>query len=1716
MAGLHFPITADNSNFMTAIHEVTTSVRDASRQIEADGGNIDKVISRIKTGLASIGAGWGFKEIAGVVANTRGEFQQLDVAFKTMLGSEEKAATLMSQLVRTAAITPFDLQGVANGAKQLLAYGVSADEVNKRLTQLGDIASGLSIPLNDLVYLYGTTITQGKMFTQDLRQFQGRGIPIADELAKQFGVAKEKVGELVTAGKVGSKEFIAAIDAMTGPGSKFGGLMEEQSKTITGQISNIEDAFDTMLNEIGKSQQGLISGTLDVTSTLIENWQTVLAVLGDIAAAYSVEKAVLAGSAAIASSAYAAELKELTALLPVKEANINLDVKEALAKGKITEATAEKVIAMRAEVKEYMDSLAASKAAAVAEAQLAAQKYRMALQQSIASKAAVTAKREELIASGEICGAYISENAIKEMGIVTEKAKAASIQSTIAKQEYHAAVTKKNIATEALDTATTNANTAAQTLNARSTNILTVAKEGLVKTTRKLYTTMMAHPYALIAAAVVALGYGIYKLVTYQTEAEKIADAHKRTTQNLELELEKENERLEDLNNTLKTSKKGSKDWKEAKDELVSQYGKYLNGIDSEIEKVGYLSDSYKKLTEAVQQSVAARQIAKFQEDNAPNHDELIKSITEKLSGEVILSDPARDKNGRIVGNNFRKVKIDKKTQKQWIKALIRNLYQGDDSGMTSMLKDFLRNNKSGVFSMDSFGTEVFNARKTQDEYDKDLKDLKDIYGYKDSSSTADSNKSETKDKEYWENKKKDAESRLEALDSIAAKGKEGAKIKEEIKQYEKEIEEAYSTKTKKTSGPTAGQIESKQTEAHQKLIDLMKQQAEERLKLQQDYEYQQWQNRIDLMDEGEAKIIAQMELDHKKEQTSLEEQKKQAIQAEIARQKALFDAREDENAAGNKKYAKQVFDPTTIYDPDNKVVDPEIQKIIDRYDSLNADLLSKQKKAEADRLQSAKEAMNAYLKEFGSYQDKRLAIQVDYDSRIEKAANTGERMMLEAQKNKALSDLDYQQWIDSGEIALAFGDISNLSQQTISRLIEDMEKYRGKVVATFDPEKIEKYEEALNNLRMADVENTFSAFGSMVPEYFTKRLAIQKQINDETQIGLELIQRQNDLNIRTEAKKGAIKIQAKSSGYNITDEDLADPNRIQQIADKISVSAANGDLFAAALHSALLELLKLNGEAAELANATQKWDGNFSHLKETLANLEGEAKFKAIAEAVGNAAGLIGNLAGQASEMADAIGTEGLGETLGYLGDAMGSLQSIASGFAQGGIVGGIAAAAGEVMNWVTKLAMAGDARHQKNIERIQERIDALQKSYDRLGESAEKAYSTDASEMIDQQNTLLKQQQILIRQQMAEEEAKKKTDKDKIKEYQEQLEEIDELLAENADKAKEAIIGKDIKSAIDEFASLYAEAWDDGTDAAQKSMQAVKSIISSALTELLKKNIQPAAQNFYDTLAKAMEDGILTDAELANLDTIKAQMDALAASGEEQYKKIQERYKDLDELREELTDISFDSVRDNFKSLLSDMTSTTEDFTENWTDMIRNALIEGLMDSKYDALLKEWYAEFAEAMNDQTLTDSERDALRQQYDAIVQQGIADRNAINAIVGGGAYSQQASSGSAWNMNQETGEELNGRFTAMVELEATNNVLVSDGNAIAREILVTLRSMSGLSMTVTGNGDNETLLAIKDMIFLSTGYLEDIAKYSKLLAVISSDVADMKEKVKDI
>ena len=293
MAGLHFDITGDNSNFIRKLHECENGVKNASKQIEQSGLGIEDLFNRMTKAAAAFGAGFTAKELISNIAKVRGEFQQLEVAFKTMLGSEDKANALMQQLVKTAATTPFDLQGVANGAKQLLAYGENAENVNDDLIRLGNIAAGLSQPLGDIVYLYGTTMTQGRLYTQDLNQFTGRGIPMIRELAKVFGVAEGEVKSLVEAGKVGFPEVQKVIQNLTNEGGMFYNLMQEQSKTITGQISNIEDAISTMFNEIGKANEGIINDALSGVSYLIENYEKVGVVIASIAASYGTYKAAL-------------------------------------------------------------------------------------------------------------------------------------------------------------------------------------------------------------------------------------------------------------------------------------------------------------------------------------------------------------------------------------------------------------------------------------------------------------------------------------------------------------------------------------------------------------------------------------------------------------------------------------------------------------------------------------------------------------------------------------------------------------------------------------------------------------------------------------------------------------------------------------------------------------------------------------------------------------------------------------------------------------------------------------------------------------------------------------------------------------------------------------------------------------------------------------------------------------------------------------------------------------------------------------------------------------------------------------------------------------------------------------------------------------------------------------------------------------------------------
>lgn len=289
--------TVESSGVTSGLREIQNAVSDTSKKIASEGKTIDDVISNISSKLNVAIGGWTATQFVNQMMQVRGQFQQTEQAFRVMLGSEEKAMTLMNQLIHTAAITPFGVTDVTEGAKQLLAYNTAAEEVNDTLIGLGDIAAGMGLALSDLVMLYGTTIAKGKMDTMDLRQFMNRGIPIAEELAKVMGLdvadAINQVSKAIKEGKATSEVFEQAIKNLTAEGGKFGGLMEAQSKTITGQISNLEDGIEQMFNELGRMQETSFNLGLDIAGTLIDNWRTVGKIILTIAAAYGAYKAAV-------------------------------------------------------------------------------------------------------------------------------------------------------------------------------------------------------------------------------------------------------------------------------------------------------------------------------------------------------------------------------------------------------------------------------------------------------------------------------------------------------------------------------------------------------------------------------------------------------------------------------------------------------------------------------------------------------------------------------------------------------------------------------------------------------------------------------------------------------------------------------------------------------------------------------------------------------------------------------------------------------------------------------------------------------------------------------------------------------------------------------------------------------------------------------------------------------------------------------------------------------------------------------------------------------------------------------------------------------------------------------------------------------------------------------------------------------------------------------
>lgn len=964
--------------------EYTAFKEEAGETVEAN----EKMSMSLTKVLGIIGGTTALKNFVSELINVRGEFQQLEIAFSTMLKSKEKANQLMSELVDIAAKTPFDLQGVASSAKQMLAYGSSAENVGNELVMLGNVAAGVGSQLSEIAYLYGTLRTQGRAYAVDIRQFAGRGIPIYEELAKVLGVTKDEVSSLVSEGKVGFKEVEQAFKNMTSESGIYYNLMEEQSKSLTGQLSNLGDAWDTMLNEIGKNTQGIASAGITGLKGLIEHYETVGKIIIGLIATYGTYKTVLfvtkiaqdtlTARMELAIIVTKAQAVAQAALNTVMQANPYVLVATMLA-GLITTLWA------------FHDGATAASAAQ---------------DRLNKSQAEFTEREEERKRKVEELIRVIQDKNETEL---------AQIQAYDELKRYSPALaeayTREQLAT--LDLAKAN-----KTLNKERDK----------------------NQYDEITQNIQQAEQAIQRLRKQMENASKSPNSASEVSF---------------ITGQLRSAEADLQQWKKALDELNKA------------------KESLKKPTKLdIQVAEREYQDSKMKLDYMSGFMIALKKEVEGTMKLHVDGSPAEKDTTSIIKDIEKRIKeIDK------VPMSVEQMKVRDD---LSEIHDYMLRWKNEASKNGTFTIPIqFQLKLSSLQGDTNQKKSKFNYL---------TGQYESEKPELFKDAYKNAEKSWSNAKNTYNQLKNSAKsTKEEVIKAKEAMETAEKAFKELGGDPQASKkqnkVESqaiKREEAIRKQTETLKaleqKQSLDRAREAVDMENQIEQARIDAMADGGDKILAQRELNNKKEMQAIDRAKEEYIQKEIQRQKEIFEATEDLKAKKNPKYKKRSFDSSSVS------VDTSAFDILKE----NTD-----KRQVQEDLNAQREAMNAYLAEYGTYMQKRQAIIEQYQDKINKAATEGEKLTLGKQRDSILSGIDEQANRTTSAVSQLFGDMKdktlkdleaiNIAGQKALEFLKSgqWDEQKGKELGitkenfnvwSNDPEKIKAISDALvNNRKAAD-----------------------------------------------------------------------------------------------------------------------------------------------------------------------------------------------------------------------------------------------------------------------------------------------------------------------------------------------------------------------------------------------------------------------------------------------------------------------------------------------------------------------------------------------------------------------------------------------------------------------------------------------------------------------
>lgn len=291
--GLDYAIHVDTDSMEEDISRGIAQFERLGDAAEREGERIQESMSDIAKMTAAYFSFQALKGFATQIVNVRGEIEALGISFETLLGSKEKADELFSSIKDFAVQTPMTMSALAEGAKTLLGFSIESEKVMPIMKAIGDIAMGDTQKFNSLTLAFAQATSAGKLAGQDFLQMVNAGFNPLNEMAKTTGKSIKQLKQEMEDGSISAKMLEDAFMSATAEGGMFYGMLEKQSHGIKGAISNLQGAWDDMLNDIGSRQQSVFIDGVNLLTDLCKNYEPFLNAILSVAAAYGTYRAAL-------------------------------------------------------------------------------------------------------------------------------------------------------------------------------------------------------------------------------------------------------------------------------------------------------------------------------------------------------------------------------------------------------------------------------------------------------------------------------------------------------------------------------------------------------------------------------------------------------------------------------------------------------------------------------------------------------------------------------------------------------------------------------------------------------------------------------------------------------------------------------------------------------------------------------------------------------------------------------------------------------------------------------------------------------------------------------------------------------------------------------------------------------------------------------------------------------------------------------------------------------------------------------------------------------------------------------------------------------------------------------------------------------------------------------------------------------------------------------